>query len=75
MTQLRTGHLGERFELFRFLRRTLLVGVDVDADFLSSIRDKRSRFFAATVYRIPLKKPPLPHHQVRPPALWFALGE
>ena len=36
VTQLRTKHLDERFELFRFLRRTLLVGVDVDADFLSS---------------------------------------
>jgi hypothetical protein len=36
VTQLRTAHLGERFELFRFLRRTLLVGVDVDANFLSS---------------------------------------
>ena len=36
VTQLRTEHLGERFELFRFLRRTLLVGVDVDADFLQS---------------------------------------
>jgi putative DNA primase/helicase len=36
VTQLRTDHLGERFELFRFLRRTLLVGVDVDANFLSS---------------------------------------
>ena len=36
VTQLRTNHLGARFELFRFLRRTLLVGVDVDADFLSS---------------------------------------
>jgi putative DNA primase/helicase len=36
VTQLRTKHLEERFELFRFLRRTLLVGVDVDADFLSS---------------------------------------
>lgn len=36
VTQLRTRHLEERFELFRFLRRTLLVGVDVDADFLSS---------------------------------------
>lgn len=36
VTQLRTDHLGERFELFRFLRRTLLVGVDVDADFLTS---------------------------------------
>jgi phage/plasmid-associated DNA primase len=36
VTQLRTDHLDERFELFRFLRRTLLVGVDVDANFLSS---------------------------------------
>jgi len=36
VTQLRTAHLHERFELFRFLRRTLLVGVDVDADFLAS---------------------------------------
>lgn len=36
VTQLRTDHLNERFELFRFLRRTLLVGVDVDANFLSS---------------------------------------
>lgn len=36
VTQLRTDHLGERFELFRFIRRTLLVGVDVDKDFLQS---------------------------------------
>ena len=36
VTQLRTQHLHERFECFRYLRRTLLVGVDVDADFLSS---------------------------------------
>lgn len=36
VTQLRTQHLGERFETFRFLRRTLLVGVDVQADFLST---------------------------------------
>lgn len=36
VTQLRTKHLDERFELFRMLRRTFLVGVDVDADFLSS---------------------------------------
>jgi phage/plasmid-associated DNA primase len=36
VTQLRTQHLGERFELFRFLRKTLLVGVDVDENFLSS---------------------------------------
>ncbi len=34
--QLRTQHLNERFELYRFLRRTLLVGVDVDENFLSS---------------------------------------
>jgi phage/plasmid-associated DNA primase len=36
VTQLRTAYLGDRFELYRFLSRTLLVGVDVDADFLSS---------------------------------------
>jgi phage/plasmid-associated DNA primase len=36
VTQLRTQHLHERFELFKYLRRTLLVGVDVDADFLAS---------------------------------------
>lgn len=36
VTQLRTDHLGERFELFRFIRRTLLVGVDVNKDFLQS---------------------------------------
>ena len=36
VTQLRTAHLAERFEIFRFLSRTLLVGVDVDGDFLSS---------------------------------------
>ena len=35
-TQLRTKHLGERFETFRFLKKTLLVGVDVDPDFLST---------------------------------------
>ena len=35
-TQLRTEHLNERFELFRFLRKTLLAGVDVQADFLSA---------------------------------------
>lgn len=34
--QLRTQHLTERFEIHRFLRKTLLIGVDVDADFLSS---------------------------------------
>lgn len=36
VSQLRTNHLGERFELYRYLRRTLLTGVDVDADFLAS---------------------------------------
>jgi P4 family phage/plasmid primase-like protien len=36
VTQLRTRLLGERFELFRFLRKTLLVGVDVEAEFLST---------------------------------------
>lgn len=35
-TQLRTEHLNERFELFRFLKKTLLVGVDVPAAFLST---------------------------------------
>ena len=36
VTQLRTRLLGERFELFRYLKKTLLVGVDVEADFLST---------------------------------------
>ena len=36
VTQLRTKHLAERFELYRYLKRTLLVGVDVEADFLST---------------------------------------
>lgn len=35
VTQLRTQHLTERFELYRFLKRTLLVGVDVPGNFLS----------------------------------------
>lgn len=35
-TQLRTEHLGERFEVFRFLKKTLLVGSDVPADFLNT---------------------------------------
>ena len=35
-TQLRTEHLNERFEIFRFLKKTLLVGPDVPADFLNS---------------------------------------
>lgn len=34
-TQLRTKHLDERFELYRFLGKTLLVGVDVPGNFLS----------------------------------------
>ena len=36
VTQLRTKHLAERFELFRYLKKTLLVGVDVESDFLST---------------------------------------
>ena len=36
VTELRTRFLGERFELYRFLRKSLLVGVDVDPDFLSA---------------------------------------
>src|SRR5947207_3121476 len=36
VTQLRTKLLAERFELFRYLKKTVLVGVDVEADFLSS---------------------------------------
>jgi putative DNA primase/helicase len=36
VTQLRTKHLAERFELYRFLKKTLLVGVDVEANFLST---------------------------------------
>ena len=36
VTQLRTKHLAERFEMFRYIKRTLLVGVDVEADFLST---------------------------------------
>jgi putative DNA primase/helicase len=36
VTQLRTKHLAERFEMFRYLKKTLLVGVDVEADFLST---------------------------------------
>ncbi|MFI5324389.1 MAG: DUF5906 domain-containing protein, partial [Thermodesulfobacteriota bacterium] len=35
VTQLRTNHLGERFELFRFRDKTLLAGVDVRGNFLS----------------------------------------
>ena len=36
VTQLRTRFLGDRFELYRFLKKTLLVGVDVNPDFLST---------------------------------------
>jgi Bifunctional DNA primase/polymerase, N-terminal len=36
VTQLRTRFLGDRFEIFRFLDKTLLVGVDVNPDFLST---------------------------------------
>ncbi len=34
-TELRTKHLSERFELYRYLKKTLLVGVDVPGNFLS----------------------------------------
>jgi phage/plasmid-associated DNA primase len=36
VTQLRTRWLGERFETYRFLKKTLLIGVDVEPDFLST---------------------------------------
>jgi putative DNA primase/helicase len=36
VTQLRTRFLGDRFESFRFLKKTLLIGVDVEPDFLST---------------------------------------
>src|SRR5262249_31932107 len=36
VTQLRTKWLAERFETYRFLKKTLLIGVDVDPDFLST---------------------------------------
>ena len=36
VTQLRTKWLNERFETYRFLKKTLLVGVDVEPDFLST---------------------------------------
>ena len=35
-TQLRTNLLADRFETFRFIKKTLLVGVDVPPDFLST---------------------------------------
>ena len=36
VTQLRTKWLAERFETYRFLKKTLLIGVDVNPDFLST---------------------------------------
>src|SRR4029453_3797437 len=36
VTQLRTKWLNERFETYRFLKKTLLIGVDVEPDFLST---------------------------------------
>ena len=36
VTQLRTKWLAERFETYRFLKKTLLVGVDVEPEFLST---------------------------------------
>ena len=36
VTQLRTRFLGDRFEIYRFLKKTLLVGVDVNPDFLKT---------------------------------------
>ena len=35
VTGLRTTHLDERFELYRYLKKTLLIGVDVPGTFLS----------------------------------------
>ena len=35
VTELRTSHLAERFEVYRYLKKTMLVGVDVPGDFLS----------------------------------------
>ena len=35
VTQLRTQHLDKQFELYRYLKKTLLVGVDVPGNFLS----------------------------------------
>lgn len=34
VAQLRTKHLGERFEIFGFLEKTLLIGVDVPGNFM-----------------------------------------
>jgi len=35
VTELRTRHLSERFELYRYLKKSLLIGVDVPGKFLS----------------------------------------
>ena len=35
VSELRTRHLGERFELYRYRKKTLLIGVDVPGKFLS----------------------------------------
>ncbi|HLD70028.1 MAG TPA: bifunctional DNA primase/polymerase [Candidatus Omnitrophota bacterium] len=35
VTELRTQHLSERFELYRYLKKNLLIGVDVPGKFLS----------------------------------------
>lgn len=35
VSELRTKHLSDRFELYRYLKKTLLVGVDVPGNFLS----------------------------------------
>ncbi|MCP4986065.1 MAG: hypothetical protein GY928_08345 [Colwellia sp.] len=35
VSELRTRHLSDRFELYRYLKKTLLVGVDVPGDFLN----------------------------------------
>ncbi len=34
VTELRTKHLDERFELYRYLKKTLLIGIDVPGNFL-----------------------------------------
>jgi len=36
VTELKTKYLRERFELYRFLKKTLIVAVDLDGDFLST---------------------------------------
>jgi P4 family phage/plasmid primase-like protien len=35
VTELRTNHLSEKFELYRLLKKTLLIGIDVPGNFLS----------------------------------------